>query len=127
MAKTVHFVEACAAVTLCRRQVSTHIKTGEWNEIQAVRVLERTSETSKVTCKQCLHKLNAPVFVGQSRNRDQFQLRCSGGPWDGQDVVFPRQDSSHVNAGLSIPIRVGEFTGRYNLNDGTWVPKESAW
>jgi hypothetical protein len=85
-----------------------------------------TGEPTEVTCKQCLHKLNAPKFVGQNRNRDQYQVRCVGGPWDGQDVVLPRQDSSHVNAGLSLPIRVGEHVGRYNLNTGTWVPKEKS-
>ena len=85
----------------------------------------RTDEPTEVTCKQCLHKLNAPVFVGQNRNRAQFQLSCVGGPWDGQDVVFPRQEAGHLGAALSLPARVGEFAGRYNLNDGTWVPKES--
>jgi hypothetical protein len=84
--------------------------------------LARTDEPAEVTCKRCLHKLNAPKFVGQNRNRDQYQVRCVGGPWDGQDVVMPHQTMGP----MSLPIRVGEFTGRYNLNTGTWVPKESA-
>lgn len=84
-----------------------------------------TDEPAEVTCKQCLHKLNTPVFVGQNRNRDQYQLKCVGGPWADQDVVFPRQEAGHPGAALSLPVRVGEFTGRYNLNNGTWVPKES--
>lgn len=107
--QAIHYIEAGAARAACGRGLLT---------------VERTDDPAKTTCKQCLHKLNAPKFVGQNRNRDQFQLRCLGGPWDGQDVVFPRQESSHVNAGLSLPTRVGEFTGLYNLNTGTWVPKE---
>jgi hypothetical protein len=107
--QAVHYIEAGAARAACGRGLLT---------------VCRTDEPTEVTCKQCLHKLNAPKFVGQNRNRDQYQVRCVGGPWDGQDVVLPRQDSSHVNAGLSLPIRVGEFTGRYNLNTGTRVPKE---
>lgn len=87
--------------------------------------MARTDEPTEATCKQCLHKLNAPKFVGQNRNRDQFQLRCVGGPWDGRDVVFPRQEAGHLGAALSLPVRVGEFAGRYNLNNGTWVPKEN--
>jgi hypothetical protein len=66
-----------------------------------------------------------PKRVGQNRNRQQFELTCSGGPWDGQDVVLPRQDATQLEAALSLPIRVGEFTGRYNLNTGTWVPMET--
>ena len=84
-----------------------------------------TGESSEVTCKQCLHKLNAPKFVGQNRNRQQFELTCSGGPWDGEDVVLPRQEADHMGSALSLPIRVGEHVGRYNLNTGTWVPKET--
>lgn len=82
-------------------------------------------EPSEVTCKQCLHKLNAPKLVGQNRSRDQHQLRCVGGPWAGQDVVFPKQESGRIGqAALSLPVRVGEHVGRYNLNTGHWVPME---
>jgi hypothetical protein len=66
---------------------------------------------------------NAPKFVGQNRNRQQFQLLCEGGPWAGQGVVFPRQDTG--TSSLSLVVRVGEHVGRYNLNTGTWVPMES--
>jgi len=103
--QAVHYIEAGAARAACGRGLLT---------------VCRTDEPTEVTCKQCLHKLNAPKFVGQNRNRDQFQVRCVGGPWDGQDVVFPHQEGTPE----SLPIRVGEFTGRYNLNTGTWVPKE---
>ena len=110
--QAIHYIEAGAARAACGRGLLT---------------VARTDEPTEVTCKQCLHKLNAPVFVGQNRNRDQFQLRCVGGPWDGQDVVFPRQESgSFGQAAMSLPIRVGEFAGRYNLNNGTWVPKEKS-
>lgn len=80
----------------------------------------RTDVRDEVTCKQCLHKLNAPEFVGESRGRKQYKLVCQGGPWDGQETVFARQESSP----LSIMIRVGEHVGRYNLNTGAWVPME---
>jgi hypothetical protein len=109
--QAVHYIEAGAARAACGRGLLT---------------VCRTDEPTEVTCKQCLHKLNAPKFVGQNRNRDQYQVRCVGGPWDGQDVVLPRQEAGHMGAALSLPIRVGDFTGRYNLNTGTWVPKESA-
>lgn len=108
--QAIHYIESGAARAACGRGLLT---------------VARTDEPTEVTCKKCLHKLNAPVFVGQNRNRDQFQLNCVGGPWDGQDVVFPRQEAGHLGAALSLPIRVGEFAGRYNLNNGTWVPKES--
>jgi hypothetical protein len=67
---------------------------------------------------------NKPVRVGQHRTREQFKLTCVGGPWDGQEVVFPKQDAGVYGGALSLPIRVGEFTGRYNLNTGHWVPLE---
>lgn len=107
--QAIHYFEHDATRALCGRGLLS---------------VARTDEPSEVTCKQCLHKLNAPKFVGQNRNRDQYQLKCVGGPWTGQDVVFPRPDSSHNNAGLSLPIRVGEYVGRYNLNTGYWVPLE---
>lgn len=110
MHKAVHYFGPDETLALCGRGLLT---------------VCRTDVQSEVTCKQCLHKLSAPKFVGQNRSRDQYQLKCTGGPWDGQEVVFPRQDSSHVDAGLSLPIRVGEFVGRYNLNSGAWVPMES--
>lgn len=48
-------------------------------------------------------------------------LKCKGGPWDKQEVMFPRQPLGNA---LSLPIRVGEHVGRYNLNTGAWVPME---
>ena len=65
-------------------------------------------------------------FVGQSRNRKQYKLTCKGGPWDGQEAVFPQQEACLDDklGALSLPIRVGEHVGRYNLNTGTWVPTE---
>lgn len=68
----------------------------------------------------CGRGLNAPEFVGRNRNRKQFKLTCVGGPWDGQEAVFPEQDGTP----LSLPIRVGEHVGQYNLNTGAWVPME---
>lgn len=61
-------------------------------------------------------KPDKPIKVGQNRTRNQFRLVCKGGPWDGQEVVFPGQDSSP----MSLPIRVGQHAGRYNLNNGEW-------
>lgn len=71
-----------------------------------------------------------PKRLGQHRNRQQFLLTCDGGPWDGQDVVFPHQGANPSSAAtdsgaLSLPIRVGEHVGRYNLNTGAWVPMET--
>ena len=48
-------------------------------------------------------------------------LNCKGGPWDMQVVMFPTQPADDP---LSLPIRVGEHVGRYNLNTGHWVPSE---
>ena len=46
----------------------------------------------------------------------------SGGPWHDQPfTVRPRDRAKHDH---SLPIRVGEHVGRYNLNTGTWVPME---
>jgi hypothetical protein len=112
--QAIHYIEVGAPRALCGRGLLT---------------VARTDEPSEVTCKQCLHKLNAPVFVGQNRNRDQYQLKCVGGPWADQDVVFPFQGSlatpaKYDGGSLSLPIRVGEHVGRYNLNTGHWVPME---
>ena len=111
MAQATHYVEYGADRAVCGRKLlfTTPVE-----------------QPKEVTCKRCLHKLNAPKFVGQHRMRLMYQVTMQGGPYDGQIVVLPRQDSGHVNAALSLPIRVGGFTGRYNLNTGTWVPKESA-
>lgn len=48
-------------------------------------------------------------------------VKCVGGPWDKQEAMLPRQSAGNP---LSLPIRVGEHVGRYNLNTGTWVPME---
>ena len=103
--QAIHYIEVGAPRALCGRGLLT---------------VARTDEPSEVTCKQCLHKLNAPVFVGQNRSRHQYQLKCAGGPWADQDVVFPEQEGTP----LSLPIRVGEHVGRYNLNTWHWVPME---
>lgn len=100
-----HYIESGAKRAVCGRGLLTVV---------------RTTDPSNVTCKQCLHKLNAPEFVGESRGRKQYKLVCQGGPWDGQETVFARQESSP----LSIMIRVGEHVGWYNLNTGAWVPME---
>lgn len=67
---------------------------------------------------------NKPIRVGQHRTREQFKLTCKGGPWDKQEVVFPKQEGSQYGGELSLPIRVGEHVGQYNLNTGHWVPLE---
>ena len=105
MFQAIHYIEAGAARAACGR---------------GLRTVALTSEPTEVTCKQCLHKLNAPEFVGENRGRKQYKLVCQGGPWDGQETVFARQESGP----LSIMIRVGEHVGRYNLNTGAWVPME---
>ena len=44
----------------------------------------------------------------------------SGGPWNEQPFTFrPRDRAKHD---YSLPVRVGEHVGRYNLNTGAWVP-----
>jgi hypothetical protein len=119
----------------------TFIQRGhKLNEVQmheAAAVLAKATEKNWSTGKlekQVDIALNAagcpvppnPVRVGQHRNRGQFQLTCVGGPWDGQAAVFPRQESPDMNRGVwSLPIRVGEYVGRYNLNTGAWVPMET--
>lgn len=47
------------------------------------------------------------------------EVVLSGGPWDCQKAVLPRQNETDP---LSLPIRVGEHAGRYNLNTGVWTP-----
>jgi len=49
-------------------------------------------------------------------------VTCIGGPWHKQDVLLPQQGMGQE---LSLPIRVGEYVGRYNLNTGAWVPMET--
>jgi hypothetical protein len=106
MQQATHYIELGAKRAACGRGLLT---------------VSRTDEPTEVTCKNCLHKLNAPKFIGQHRNRQQFLLTCDGGPWDKQEVVVPEQDS----CAMSLPIRVGEHVGRYNLTTGAWVPMET--
>lgn len=82
--------------------------------------LTRTKDRDEVTCGQCVKALNAADFVGVSRGREQFKVKCRGGPWGGSIAVFPAQ----YTGDLSLPIRVGEHVGRYSLNTGHWVPSE---
>ena len=49
-------------------------------------------------------------------------VACTGGPWHEQDALLPQQGAGQE---LSLPIRVGEYVGRYNLNTGAWVPMET--
>lgn len=42
-----------------------------------------------------------------------------GGPWHGHAALIPRQPERDP---WSLPIRVGEHAGRYNLNTGAWTP-----
>ena len=101
--KAVHYIEAGETLAACGRGLLS---------------VARTDVRDEVTCERCLYILNAPEYVGTSRGRKQYKLICQGGPWDGQETVFARQESSP----LSIMIRVGEHVGRYNLNTGAWVP-----
>ena len=80
----------------------------------------RSADKEDVTCKQCRKSMDAPELVGHSRDRAQYKVVCRGGPWGGSEAVFARQESGE----LSLPIRVGEHVGRYNLNTGHWVPSE---
>ena len=63
----------------------------------------------------------AKSYVGQNRGREQHKHICQGGPWDGLEVVLPRQDNTSE---WSLVIRVGEHVGQYNLNTGEWRAKE---
>lgn len=81
-----------------------------------------TTDSAAVTCKRCLHALNAPEYVGTNRGRKQFKLTAKGGPWDGKEVVLGEQ----VSGPMSMWIHVGEHVGRYNMNTGVWTPKEKA-
>lgn len=83
-----------------------------------------TDDAGETTCKACA-KAIARTFVGESRGRKQYKIVCKGGPWGGSDAVFPEQECGSLGqAALSLPIRVGEHVGRYNLNTGHWVPME---
>ena len=44
------------------------------------------------------------------------------GPWHEQPFTFRPRDRAKVDH--TLPIRVGEHVGRYNLNTGHWVPSE---
>lgn len=83
-------------------------------------LLLTTADAADVTCKRCLHALNAPEYVGTSRGRKQYKLTAKGGPWDGKEVVLGEQ----VSGPMSMWIHVGEHVGRYNMNTGVWTPKE---
>ena len=52
-----------------------------------------------------------------SSKKRSHEVLCMGGPWAGKLAWFPVQ---HKDDPLSLPIRVGEFTGRYDLNTGIW-------
>lgn len=79
-----------------------------------------TTDAADVTCKRCLHALNAPEYVGTSRGRKQYKLTAKGGPWDGKEFVLGEQ----VSGPMSMLICVGKHAGRYNMNTGVWTPKE---
>ena len=49
-------------------------------------------------------------------------VACTGGPWHERDVLLPQQCKGDE---LSLPVRVGEHVGQYNLNTGAWVPMET--
>ena len=47
------------------------------------------------------------------------EVTCRGGPWHDQKMWVPALD---MHDPLSLPIRVGDHVGRYNLFDGRWLP-----
>lgn len=51
--------------------------------------------------------------------KNNREAALSGGPWSGHTAVLPRQNDTDP---MSLPIRVGEHAGRYNLNTGAWTP-----
>lgn len=58
-----------------------------------------------------------PRLPRASKNRATVVLK--GGPWHGHAALIPRQPDHDP---MSLPIRVGEHVGRYNLNTGAWTP-----
>lgn len=104
MMVTTHYAESAEAPTACGREPLK---------------LAWSTSIDETSCKAC-KKAAAHQFVGESRGRKQFKIVCKGGPWGGSEAVFPKQESGD----LSLPIRVGEHAGRYNLNTGHWVPLE---
>lgn len=54
-------------------------------------------------------------------SKNSATVVLDGGPWHGHATVLPRQAAHDP---LSLPIRVGEHVGRYNLNTGVWVALE---
>lgn len=110
MAVKTHYTKTGAPMTGCGRDA---------------RRLAHTDSQDDVTCKACA-KIIARTFVGESRGRKQYKIVCKGGPWGGSEAVFAEQESGMGDSGaMSLPIRVGEHVGRYNLNTGTWVPMET--
>lgn len=100
MSRVTHYRAADADYTACHKDT----------------VRRRTTAVeADVTCGLCLRTFG-PQRVGVHRGRTQFELRCKGGPWDGQPAVFPQQESG----GMSLRIKVGAFVGRYDLNSGIW-------
>lgn len=67
----------------------------------------------KTTPERLIHR---PSRVGSHRGTIQYQVVAVGGPWDGERVVFPEPSGSPYG----LPIRVGQFYGRYNMSTGEW-------
>ena len=80
-----------------------------------------TNNRADTTCKRCQASF-APKRVGTSGGRGVYEVVCVGGPWSGETVVLREQP----DASLSLRIRVGTSVGRYNMNNGHWVPQENA-
>lgn len=58
-----------------------------------------------------------PTPIGTHRGSKQRMMVAVGGPWDGQRVVFPKPSGSPHG----LPVRVGAWHGRYNLDTGEWA------
>jgi len=57
-----------------------------------------------------------PTPIGTHRGSKQRLMVAVGGPWDGERIVLPKPSGSPHG----LPIRVGEWHGRYNLDTGEW-------
>lgn len=79
-------------------------------------VFERTAEA-------ILLDAGCPLPMAAVRaSPKSFNIEFVGGPWHGKVGTMKTQDANNP---LSLPIHVGGYAGRYNMNTGTWVPMEN--
>jgi len=96
--------------TVKGRELKHSVATGQWKQrdITNTRWIDCAPPVDQVVPK--------PTTVGTSRGSKQHLMVAVGGPWDGERVVLPKPSGSPHG----LPIRVGDWHGRYNLDTGAW-------